>query len=121
MTLVVKKFGGTSLATPELILNVAKKIAAARAEGKKVAVVLSAMAGETDRLLKMAASFSDIPPPAREQDAIVSTGEQVSCALMAVALESLGCPARSFTGAQLPLITDDSFTKARILEVGRII
>ncbi|HOP69550.1 MAG: aspartate kinase [Dethiobacteria bacterium] len=117
MGLIVQKYGGSSLATPEHIRNVARSVAAARAQGNQVAVVVSAMAGETDRLLNLARELSPLPPE-REQDVLVSTGEQVSAALLAMALNGLGCPARSYLGFQLPLRTDSSHTKARILSVG---
>ncbi|MGB4564794.1 MAG: aspartate kinase, partial [Dethiobacteria bacterium] len=82
MGLIVQKYGGSSLATPEHIRNVARSVAAARAQGNQVAVVVSAMAGETDRLLNLARELSPLPPE-REQDVLVSTGEQVSAALLA--------------------------------------
>lgn len=116
MALIVQKFGGSSLATPEHIIRVANMIAATRNGGNMVAVVVSAMSGETDRLIGLAKALS-LAPPEREYDALLATGEQVSAALMAIALESIGCPARSFNALQLPLRTDDSHTKARILQV----
>lgn len=116
MSLIVQKFGGSSLDTVEHIRRVAQTIKQYHTEGHRLVVVVSAMAGETDRLLKLSGEI--VPDPSgREQDALVSTGEEVSAALTAMTLESLGCPARSFRGAQLPLHTDSSHTKARILEL----
>ncbi len=116
MGLFVQKYGGSSLATIEHIRRVARTITQYRTNGHGVVVVVSAMAGETDRLLELSGEV--LPdPPGREQDALVSTGEQVSAALTAMALESLGCPARSFWGVQLPLRTDNSHTRARIIDL----
>ena len=116
MALLVQKYGGTSVASVERIGAVADRIARARAAGHRVAVVVSAMAGETDRLLKLAASLRN-PPRGREVDAVLASGEQVSIGLVAMALEARGCPARSYTGVQVPIRTDSSFNRARILEV----
>jgi aspartate kinase len=116
MDLIVQKFGGTSLASTADIRRVAEAVAASVRRGNRVTVVVSAMGGETDRLLGLAGELSPAPP-GREQDALLATGEQSSAALMAIALESLGCPARSFLGLQLPLLTDDSHTRARILDL----
>lgn len=116
MARVVKKFGGTSVGSAERIRNVAKLVAQARAGGDQVAVVVSAMSGETDRLLKLTGEVADRPEP-REQDMVVATGEQVSIALLAIALCDLGCPARSFTGWQAGFRSDGDFTRARIREV----
>jgi aspartate kinase len=116
MALIVQKFGGSSLATPGHIRRVAGTIAATRNRGDQVAVVVSAMEGETDRLLDLAQELSP-EPPAREQDSLLATGEQASAALMAIALHSLGCPARSFLGLQLPLLTDGNHSRARILDL----
>lgn len=114
--LIVQKYGGSSLADVERICHVAKNIVAAKEKGHQVCVVVSAMKGETDRLLNLAQEITP-GPPGREQDALVSTGEQVSAALLAITLESTGCPARSFSGMQLPLLTDQTHTRARIRKV----
>ncbi len=119
MALLVKKYGGSSLATIDHIKKVAQDISADHQKGNMVAVILSAMSGETDRLIELSRSVSDMPPMPREQDSIVSTGEQISTALMAITLENLGCPARSYLGWHIPMITDSSYQKARILEVGK--
>ncbi|MEW5784060.1 MAG: aspartate kinase [Bacillota bacterium] len=116
MALIVQKFGGSSLATPEHIIRVANTIAATRNRKNMVVVVVSAMGGETDRLLGLARALS-LEPPEREQDALLATGEQASAALTAIALESIGCKACSFTGLQLPLLTDDNHTRARIIDL----
>ncbi len=110
---VVQKFGGSSLSTLEHIRSVASKIKQTRESGASVAVVVSAMGGETDRMLEMIHQLNQ-DPPGREQDCLVATGEQACAALMAAALENLGCPARSFLGLQLPLHTDEAHTRARI-------
>ncbi|HHX87769.1 MAG TPA: aspartate kinase [Firmicutes bacterium] len=116
MTVIVQKYGGSSLATMDHIRRVAQTIAATKRQGYQVAVVVSAMAGETDRLIEMAKQLSS-SPVVRELDALLATGEQTSAALLAIALENLGCPAQSFLGLQLPLITDNHHTKARILDL----
>jgi aspartate kinase len=116
MGLIVQKFGGSSLASPEHMIRVANMIAATRNGGNMVAVVVSAMGGETDRLIGLAEALS-LAPPEREYDALLATGEQASAALTAIALESIGCRAYSFNGLQLPLLTDDSHTRARILHL----
>ncbi|MES2219066.1 MAG: aspartate kinase [Pseudomonadota bacterium] len=116
MTLIVQKYGGTSVGSLERIQNVAAKIIKAKAAGHHVVVVVSAMSGETDRLIKMAQTLSAEPSP-REYDMLVATGEQVSMSLLAIALEQLNCPARSYTGAQAGILTDNIHTKARILDV----
>jgi aspartate kinase len=116
MALIVQKYGGTSVGSLERITNVATKVMAARAQGHEVIVVVSAMSGETDRLLKLAKGLAD-PPSSRELDVVLSTGEQVTIGLLSIALESRGCPARSYTGHQVRILTDDAFTKARILEI----
>lgn len=113
MPLVVQKFGGTSVADPEKILAAARKAIRAQQEGKQVVVVVSAMGHNTDHLIDLAAQVNDTPP-AREMDMLLSTGEQVSVALMAMAVNSLGYQAVSLTGAQMGIHTDSSFTKARI-------
>ena len=121
MALIVQKFGGSSLASTAHIRRVAATIASTRHNGDQVVVVVSAMGGETDRLLGLAQDLS-AEPAGREQDALLATGEQASAALTAIALHSLGCPARSFLGLQLPLLTDENHTRARITELptGRI-
>ncbi len=113
MTLIVRKYGGTSVGTVERINAVADQIAAARGRGEATVVVVSAMSGETNRLLKLAHDLVDSPAP-RELDVMVATGEQVTMALLAMALIQRGCPARSYTGAQVRILTDSAFTKARI-------
>lgn len=116
MALIVQKFGGTSVGSVDRIQNVARKVAAFRALGNDVVVVVSAISGETDRLLKMAKEIDPRPEP-REVDVLLSTGEQVTIALLAIALNKLGCPARSYTGPQVSIITDSAFNKARIKEI----
>ena len=113
MSLIVQKYGGTSVGTVERIQAVADKIAGFRARGDDIVVVVSAMSGETNRLIALAADISETPS-AREMDVLVSTGEQVTIALLAMALEERGCPARSYTGAQIRILTDNAHTKARI-------
>ncbi|NCU00655.1 aspartate kinase [Candidatus Macondimonas diazotrophica] len=116
MALIVQKYGGTSVGTIERIERVARKVIAARARGDQVVVVVSAMSGETDRLLGLARQIASRPEP-REVDVLISTGEQVTIALLAMTLQKLGCPARSYTGAQVPIITDSAHGKARIARI----
>ncbi|MBV1932332.1 MAG: aspartate kinase [Porticoccaceae bacterium] len=116
MSLIVQKYGGTSVGSVERIEAVAKKVADFRALGNEVVVVVSAMSGETNRLIGLANNITDSPSP-REMDVLVSTGEQVTIALLAMALEKIGCPARSYTGAQVRILTDKSHTKARIEDI----
>jgi aspartate kinase len=116
MALIVQKYGGTSMGSPERIGAVADRVGRARAEGHQVVVVVSAMSGETDRLIKLAKSIS-ARPPAREMDVLLATGEQASIALLAMALAGRGVPARSFTGAQVHILTDSAHSKARILDI----
>ena len=116
MALLVQKFGGTSVGSVERIGAVADRVARSRATGHQVAVVVSAMAGETDRLLNLAGAIRH-PPRGRELDALLASGEQASIGLVAMALEARGCPARSYTGPQVPIRTDSSFNRARILEI----
>ena len=116
MALIVQKYGGTSVASADRIGAVADRVARSRAAGHQVAVVVSAMAGETDRLLGLAASLRH-PPRGRELDVVLASGEQASIGLVAMALEARGCPACSYTGAQIPIRTDSSFNRARILEI----
>ncbi|MDQ3031689.1 MAG: aspartate kinase [Myxococcota bacterium] len=113
MALIVQKYGGTSVGTIDRIQAVAQRVARTRAAGDDVVVVASAMAGETNRLLGLGAQLTK-HPSARELDALIATGEQVSVALLAIALESIGMPARSFLAHQVRLRTDSGFTKARI-------
>jgi len=116
MSLIVQKFGGTSVGTIEKIQNVAKKVAGFRDQGHDIVVAVSAMSGETNRLISMAHEMQD-SPDAREMDVLVSTGEQVTIALLCMALKNLGYDARSYTGGQVSIITDSSHTKARIQEI----
>ncbi len=113
MALIVQKYGGTSVGTPERIEHVAEKVLAARRAGHQVVVVVSAMSGETDRLLELARRMDPDPDP-RELDVLLATGEQVTIALLSMALKRRGCPARSYTGAQVRILTDSAHTKARI-------
>jgi aspartate kinase len=113
MALIVQKYGGTSVGSPERIAHVAEKIIASRARGNDVVVVVSAMSGETDRLMNLAAQITE-QPDARELDVLLSTGEQVTIALLAMALQKRGCPARSYTGSQVRILTDSVHNKARI-------
>jgi len=113
MALIVQKFGGTSVADLERIGNVAERIKATRDAGHQVVAVVSAMAGETNRLLALARSIDPRPEP-RETDVLAATGEQVTIALLALSLQARGCPARSYTGAQVPIRTDSAFSRARI-------
>ncbi len=113
MSLIVQKFGGTSVANPERLRTVARRVAAARAAGHSVAVVVSAMSGETNRLLGLGREMA-ARPIERELDALAATGEQVTSALLAIALSDLGVPARSLLGHQVRILTDSAFTKARI-------
>jgi len=116
MSLIVQKYGGTSMGSVERIQNVARRVAKWHAAGHQVIVVPSAMSGETNRLLGLAHDISDHPDP-REQDMLAATGEQASSALLAMALMAQGVPARSYTGWQVPVSTDSSFTKARIKSI----
>jgi aspartate kinase len=113
MSLLVQKYGGTSVGSIERIRAVARKVAAERARGNDLVVVVSAMSGETNRLLALAHELAEHPSP-RELDVLVSTGEQVTIALLAMALEEMGCPARSYTGGQIRILTDSAHNKARI-------
>jgi aspartate kinase len=120
MALIVQKYGGTSVANIEKIENVAKKIIKTKEAGNDVIVVVSAMAGETDRLIHLATKAAD-PPDPREYDSLISTGEQVTITLLSIVLNRLGYPAKSFLGFQVRVLTDDAFTKARILDVDETI
>lgn len=112
--LIVQKYGGTSVGTIERIQNVAARCLASQREGHQVAVVVSAMSGETNRLLKLVSQIQDDPND-REVDVIVSTGEQVSVGLVALAIRKLGGKARSFLGHQVKILTDSAFARARIV------
>jgi len=116
MALVIQKYGGTSVANLDKIANVAKKVIRTKEEGNDVVVVLSAMSGETDRLIQLAQKAADEPDP-REYDSLVSTGEQVTVTLLAIMLNGMGYPAKSFLGFQVRVLTDQAFKKARILNV----
>ena len=116
MALIVQKYGGTSVATIEKIKHVAKKVVEAKKAGNDLVVVVSAMAGETDRLIELAHKIVD-KPHEREYDVLVSTGEQVSIALLSMAIQDLGFRAVSFLGFQIGIVTNDDFTKARILDI----
>ena len=116
MALIVQKFGGTSVGTVERIEQVADKVKKFREAGNDLVIVLSAMSGETNRLIDLAKQISDQPLP-RELDVIVSTGEQVTIGLLAMALNKRGVPAVSYTGSQVRILTDSSRTKARILKI----
>lgn len=116
MALIVQKYGGTSVGSPELIKNVARRVARFQQAGNQVIVVVSAMSGETNRLLALAQAIQTSPNP-RELDVLLATGEQVTIALLAMALTELGVVAKSYTGSQARILTDSAFTKARILNI----
>ena len=116
MSLLVQKYGGTSVGSIERIEQVADKVASFRAQGHDMVVVLSAMSGETNRLIALANQIQATPDP-RELDVLVSTGEQVTIALLCMALKKRGVDARSYTGGQVRIMTDSSFTKARIQSI----
>lgn len=116
MSLFVQKYGGTSVGTIERIEAVAEKVAGFRAAGHDIVVAVSAMSGETNRLIGLAKEIQDNPDP-RELDVLVSTGEQVTIALLSMALKKRGVDARSYTGAQIKILTDSSHNKARIQEI----
>ncbi len=116
MSLIVQKYGGTSMGSPERIREVARRVARFAREGHQLVVVPSAMAGETNRLLGLAKEINP-EASARELDVIASTGEQVSIGLLAIALQAQGLKAKSYTGWQVPIITDAAYTKARILSI----
>ena len=116
MALIVQKYGGTSVASPDRIKNVAKRVARWKAMGHDVVVVPSAMSGETNRLIGLAKEIMPTPD-ARELDVIAATGEQVTIGLLAMAIMQEGCKAKSYTGPQVRVLTDSTFTKARILEI----
>jgi len=116
MALIVQKYGGTSVGSIDRIRNVAERVAKFKMLGHQVVVVLSAMSGETNRLLSLAKEIQKDPDP-RELDVLLSTGEQVTIALLSMALKDLGLKARSYTGSQVRILTDDAHTKARILSI----
>jgi aspartate kinase len=116
MAFIVQKYGGTSVGSPERIRNVAKRVAASRAEGHKLVVVVSAMSGVTDGLIKLAREVNP-DAPAREMDVLLATGEQQTIALTALALHGVGVPAVSLTGAQAGIVTDKMHTKAKITNI----
>jgi aspartate kinase len=116
MALIVQKYGGTSVGSIERIQAVAERVKRWRDQGDQVVVVVSAMSGETDRLIKLAKQLQERPEP-RELDVLLSTGEQVTIALLSMALAAQGCPARSYTGAQVHILTDSAHNKARIRDI----
>jgi aspartate kinase len=116
MALIVQKYGGTSVGSPERIQAVAEKVLRYREQGHQLVVVVSAMSGETDRLLALAGSISQRPLP-RELDVLLATGEQSTIALLCMALHEKGCAARSYTGSQVHILTDSAYNKARIREI----
>jgi aspartate kinase len=116
MALIVQKYGGTSVGSAERIRAVADRVKRARNRGDQVVAVVSAMSGETDRLIALARSIQERPLP-RELDVLLSTGEQVTIALLVMALDSIGCAARSYTGAQVHILTDSAHNKARIRDI----
>ncbi|MCU7804645.1 MAG: aspartate kinase [Candidatus Thiodiazotropha sp. (ex Lucinoma annulata)] len=116
MALIVQKYGGTSVGTIERIFAVAEKVKGYRDRGDQVVVVVSAMSGETNRLIGLAGQIDESPDP-REMDVLVSTGEQVTIALLSIALQKIGCPARSYTGGQVHILTDSAYSKARIRDI----
>ena len=118
MALIVQKYGGTSVGSVERIRHVAEKVAAFRALGHQLVVVVSAMSGETNRLMELATSI-DSPPGGRELDVLLSTGEQVTIALLSMALKARGIAARSFTGGQVRILTDKAHNKARIVDIDK--
>src|SRR4029079_17845060 len=116
MALIVQKYGGTSVGSTDRIKNVARRVAHYHAQGHQMVVVVSAMAGETNRLLGLASEISTNPSP-RELYVIAATGEQVTIGLLAIALGELGLQAKSYTGGQVRILTDNAYTKARILDI----
>lgn len=116
MALIVQKYGGTSVGTPERIKSLAQRVARFKAQGHQIVVVVSAMSGETNRLIELAKKIQEQPDP-RELDVVISTGEQVTIGLVSMALIELGLKAKSYTGAQVKIVTDNAFNKARILSI----
>ncbi|RLJ22018.1 aspartate kinase [bacterium endosymbiont of Escarpia laminata] len=119
MALIVQKYGGTSVGTIERILAVAGKIKTKAESGDQIVVVVSAMSGETNRLIGLADEIEEAPSP-REMDVLVSTGEQVTIALFCMALHKVGCQARSYTGGQVQILTDNAHSKARIKDIDSV-
>ena len=116
MSLIVQKYGGTSVGSVERIKNVAQRVKRYQADGHQLVIVVSAMSGETNKLLKLANEISSNPDP-RELDVVAATGEQVTIGLLAIALHEIGVKAKSYTGGQVRILTDSAFTKARILAI----
>jgi aspartate kinase len=116
VALIVQKYGGTSMGSPERIKNVAKRVARFKAQGHQVVVVVSAMSGETNRLIGLAHEIQKHPDP-RELDVVISTGEQVTIGLLSMALIDAGLKAKSYTGSQVKILTNSAFTKARIVSI----
>lgn len=116
MALIVQKYGGTSVGSPERIKSVAQRVAKFKAQGHQVVVVVSAMSGETNRLVRLAHEIQKHPDP-RELDVVISTGEQVTIGLLSMALKDIGLKAKSYTGGQVKILTDSAFTKARIVSI----
>lgn len=115
-SLIVQKYGGSSVANPERIKKVAQRVVRYKKRGHDVVVVVSALGDTTDELIELASKVTD-DPSEREMDMLISTGEQISCALLAMAVQELNVPSISFTGAQVGIITDTTHTKARILDI----
>ncbi len=118
MAFYIQKYGGTSVGSIERIKNVARRVAKFHAQGHQIVVVVSAMSGETNRLIALAKEVQAHPDP-RELDMMISTGEQVSIALLSMALMELNVKAKSYTGAQVKILTDNSYTRARILDIDK--
>jgi len=118
MALVVQKYGGTSVGTIDKIRNVARRVARTHDDGNDVVVIVSAMSGETNKLVEMANEMCEFPSE-REYDVLVSTGEQVTIALLSMCLQSMGYKAKSYLGHQIPILTDSASSKARIKEIGQ--
>ena len=116
MALIVQKYGGTSVGSVDRIKAVAQRVIDYKSRGHDLVIVVSAMSGETNRLIELAHQITP-NPPVRECDVLVSTGEQVTIALLSMALDSMGQPARSYTGSQVTIVTDDAHTKARIKRI----
>ncbi len=116
MALIVQKYGGTSMGSPERIKSVAQRVAKFKAQGHQIVVVVSAMSGETNRLIGLAQEIQKHPDP-RELDVVISTGEQVTIGLLSMALIDAGLKAKSYTGAQVKILTNNAFTKARIVSI----
>jgi len=116
VALIVQKYGGTSMGSPERIKSVAQRVAKFKAQGHQIVVVVSAMSGETNRLIGLAQEIQKHPDP-RELDVVISTGEQVTIGLLSMALIDAGLKAKSYTGAQVKILTNNAFTKARIVSI----